>query len=139
LFYPDKTKTSLIYEKRYIIYGKNRLDKINKVVDELLLGPVSPDIEDIFPLKSKLLSSRMDKDTLSLNLTRETVMDVSWEKNNNVSIYKILLQSIVDTVCYHDRNIKKVKFYFDSKEFKYIGDFGPIDQGVSPDWESLKR
>jgi hypothetical protein len=138
LFYPDKSKTGLLYERRYVLYGKNKLDRINKVVEELLLGPINPDLTDIFPIKSKLLSSRLDKGVLSLNLSRETVMDVNWENNKNISIYKLLIQSIVDTVCYHDRSIKKIRFFFDGKEYKFIGDFNQPDSGFKPDWEMLK-
>ena len=139
LFFPDSKKTGLLYERRNILYGKNRLDRINKIVDELLLGPIGPKYLDIFPMNSRLLSSRFDNDVLSLNFNRETVMNVNWDSTDNLSIYKILLQCIVDTVCYHDRGIKYVKFYFDGKEYRYVGDYKLPDEGVKPDWKILKK
>jgi hypothetical protein len=139
LFYPDKTKASLIYEKHAIIYGKNSLDEANKIIDELLLGPVNQKFLNIFSSKAKLLSSRIEKDTLIVNLTKDTLMDINTEKNKNVSLHYLALQSIVTSVCFHEKSIKKVKFYFDGIDYKFIGDYGPITEGMKPDWKILKK
>jgi len=139
LFYPDKSKTSLIYEKRAILYGQNRLDRITKIVNELLLGPDTSKSYNIFSQKSKLLNAMIINNTLILNLSKPTLSDLNWERNKNISNYYLALQSIVVTVCFHDKFIDCVKFYFDGEEYSYAGEYGNLSIGVKPDWKILKN
>jgi hypothetical protein len=139
LFYTDKKKEQLVAEKRAIVKTGKEIDRIKNSVDELLLGPIDPKLVNIFPKEAKLLSLILSNKTLILNFNRETVMDINWEKNNGVSIYYLLVQSITDSVCFQFKEIEKIKFYFNGQDYRYIGDIGPIDEGVKPDWKILKK
>jgi hypothetical protein len=138
LFYPDKTKTGLVYERRAIVYGSDRLDAINKILDELLLGPENRNYYNIFSRDSKLLYSRIENDILVINLSKDTVKNVPYEKNKKNSTFDLVIQSIVTTVCFHDKNIKKVKFYFDGEEYRFAGNIGDLSKGIKPDWNIFK-
>ena len=139
LFYADKKKNQLFAERRAIVKSFKEIDRIKNSVDELLLGPIDPKLVNIFPQDSKLLSAMLSGRTLTLNFNKETIMDVNWEKNYGVSIYYLLVQSVTDTVCYQFKEIDKIKFYFNGQEYRYIGDVGPVDNGVKPDWKILKK
>lgn len=139
LFYPDRSLTKLVAERRKIVKSKNKTARIENTVEELLLGPVDPEIKTFFPEGTKLLGLKKIENVLHLNFNRTMIMDLEWDKNNGISIYYILLQSIVNTVCYQFREINKIKFYFNNKEFRYIGDYGPLENGIEPDWQMLKQ
>lgn len=139
LFYPDKNKINLIAEKRAIIKEKNKKQKIKNTIEQLLLGPIEPGINNIFPKEAKLLSIKLIGKNVLLNFNRETIMNIKWEKNQNVSIYYIFLQSIVNSICFQHKDVDRVKFYFNGKEFEYIGNYGPMDIGLKPDWSILSR
>lgn len=140
LFYPDNDRDTLLVEKRSIVKGISRSEMINNTIGELLLGSVDPDIKGIFPNESKLLSVRMEGKTVLLNFNKETINGIrEVEEDSDVSVYYLSLESIVDTVCFLYRDIENVRFFFDGKEYRYIGDFGPIDNGLKPDWNILKR
>jgi hypothetical protein len=139
LFYTDKKKDQLFAEKRGIIKSWKEIDRIKNSVEELLLGPVDPKLVSVFPKESRLLSAMLSNKTLILNFNKETIMDVNWEKNNGVSIYYLLTQSVADPVCFQFKEIEKIKFYFNGQDYRYIGDIGPVDDGVKPDWKILKK
>jgi len=139
LFYTNRKKSELFAEKRAIIKSFRKIDRIKNSLEELLLGPIDPDLINIFPQEAKLLSANLENKTLILNLSTETVLNTDWEKNNGVSIYKLLIYSIADTVFIQFKDINKIKFYFNGTEYRYIGDIGPIDGGVKPDWKILKK
>ena len=87
------------------------------------------------------ISVRLEGKTVFLNFSRETVMDVQVEKEekDGVSIYYLLLESIVNSICFEHRDVDRVKFSFGGKEYRYVGNFGPIDKGLKPDWRILMR
>ena len=66
-------------------------------------------------------------------------MDFDWDEKKGDLSYKLLVGSILDTICFQFKDIKKVKLFFDGKEYRYIGDIGPIDDGLLPDWSILIR
>jgi hypothetical protein len=41
----------------------------------------------------------------------------------------------VNTICFNQREIKKVKLYFEGIDYRYIGIYGPFNEGIAPDWE----
>ena len=139
LFYTDSSKTKLIAEKRAILREKNKIDRVGKIVEELLLGPIDPSLVNIFPIDSKLISYSLENDTLLLNLDRQTFLSIDYEKENNNLLPYLQLQSIVISVCFNERSIKNVRFYFDGEEYRFIGNYGPITNGVKPDWKILKK
>ena len=138
LFYPDKTNSKLIYERRAIQKGKNKKERLDNIVSELLLGPLSPEIKNFFTKDSKLLNSWLDKDVYYLNLTEETLMNIEWRKNNKVLIYDLIIKSIVNSIYINERSIKKVKIYFNNKEYKYAGNT-KIEEELKPDWKILLK
>jgi len=138
LFYSNKDKTKLFAERRAVIKGKTKTDRIRNSLEELLLGPIDPKIYNIFPIEAKLLSLRINNNTAYVNLNRETIMNIDFKKTKNISIYYLILQSIANTIHFQNRKIEYVKFYFDGKEYKYLGDIGLLDKGLKPDWKILK-
>lgn len=138
IFYPDKTNSKLIYERRAIPKAKDRKKRLDNIVSELLLGPLSPKIKNFFSRDAKLINSWLENEIYHINLTEETFMTVDWKINNNISIYEIIIKSIVDSICINDRKIKKVKFYFNNKEYNYIGNI-KISDGLAPDWKILLK
>ncbi len=138
IFYPDKTNSRLVYERRAIIKGKTRKNKLDNIVDELLLGPLSFKIKNYFNKDAKLINSWLEKDIYYINLTEETLMSIDWSVNNKILIYQLILQSIVNSICINDRKIKSVRFYFNNKEYNYIGNI-KISEGLKPNWEILLK
>ncbi len=138
LFYPDKNKNLLLTEKREIIKDNDKTKRIKKIVEELLLGPIDPEMYNVFPKESKLLSIRLEDNILFLNLNKETVMNIENVSGDNKLIYSLLLKSIVNSVCFQEKDINLIKFYFNGKEYKYLGTYGPIIEGIKPDWNILK-
>ncbi|MBN2546805.1 MAG: GerMN domain-containing protein [Spirochaetes bacterium] len=138
LFYSNKEKTKLVSERRAIIKGKTKKDKIKNSIEELLLGPIDPKIYNIFPIESKLLSLRIENNTAHINLNRETIMNIDFKKTKDTSLYYLILQSIANTIHFQNRNIQYVKFYFDGKEYNFIGDIRHSVNGLKPDWKILK-
>ena len=141
---PQKTKSidiiMVIAEKRKIIKGRSKLNRIKNTVEELLLGPMSPKINNIFPKDSKLLDLYIEeKKVLNINFNREMLLELEWTSKDGISIYYIVLQSIADTIFYQFRDIEKIKFYFNNIAYRYIGDYGPLENGIKPDWDILKR
>ena len=139
LFYPDIKNEVLLAERRAIIKSSSKEQKIINTVEELISGPVDYNIKNIFPLESKLLNIRLENNILHLNFNRETLMNLNLEKYEKKNNYYLYLQSITDTVCHQFRDIKIIKFYFDGKETRFVESYGPIDQGIKPDWKLLKK
>jgi len=138
LFYPDKEKIKLIAERRSIIKGKTKIEKIRNTIEELLLGPMDYNINSFFPVESKLMNIRLENKTLHINLNRETIMNLNYNKEKNISSYYLMMQSIIHTVHYQFRNIENYKFYFNGKDYKYIGDIKHPENGFKPDLKILK-
>jgi|GEM_PF-1163865 len=139
LFFPDNKKMKLIAEKREIIKGKNKKENIENIIDELLIGPFNQNINNILPGNSKLLNVILNDSSLFLNFSKETIMGVDLKNNNDTSIIELLLQSVIISIYYKYHDIKNVYFYFDGKEYKYIGKFGPIEKGISPNWKFISK
>ncbi len=140
LFYPNRQKNMLIAEKRDIIRKFSEKDRIKNTVEELLLGPINPDVQNIIPNSAKLLNVIVSGNTVKLNFNRETVMDIDTSREKKPSLYyELVLDSIVDSICIQFRNIKKVYFYFDGKEYEYLNTFGPLGNGLRPDYSILKK
>lgn len=138
LFYPDKTKNLLLAEKREITKERDNTKRIKNIIEELLLGPINSEIYNVFPKDSKLLSIRLEDDVLFLNLNKETIMNIENVAGDNNPMYLLILKSIVNSVCFQEEYIKLIKFYFNGKEYKYLGTSKPIIEGIKPDWNVLK-
>jgi hypothetical protein len=139
LFYPDKNNKLLIAERRKIIKAKSKKEIIKNIIDELFLGTENKKLNNIFPKKSKVLSVRFNEDTLYINLNKNTVNDLSEKIIYDSNFFNLFFLSIVNTVCFEFRDIKLVKFYFNSKEYKYLDKYGPYDNGIKPNWNIIKK
>lgn len=139
LYFPDKSKTALVYEQRTISRSFSKREKMKKIVNELLLGAIDPDLKNTFPKRAKLLSLWLEKDHIALNFNKELLNDLDWNDDAVDSSYMLLLQAIVHTICTEERSLKRVKFYFDGVQYRYIGAAGPIDEGILPDWNLLQK
>lgn len=137
LFFTNREKTKLLAERRKIVKGKTKVEKIRNSIQELLLGPMDPELYTLFPTDSKLISVRIEKRTVHVNLNKETFLNIE-ERNNSSDICTLMLQSIVHTIYFQNKWVEKVKFYVEGKEYNFIGDAGPLNNGVKPNWNLVK-
>jgi spore germination protein GerM len=140
IFYPTRNMDKIIAEKREIVRSFSKKNRIKNTIDELLLGPINTEIRRIAPINSKLLNVELIDKNLLLNFNRETVMDIDTSRlDNPANYYKILLQSIVNTISIQFKDIKKIYFYFDGVQYNYLENFGPLEKGLSPDYSLIKK
>lgn len=139
LFYTNRDGTKLLAERRKIIKARTKENRIKNSIEELLLGRSDPDLYNLFPVDSKVLSVRVEKKVVHINLNRETFLNVEDRKSKNgVSIYRLMLQSIVHSIYFQNKWVDRVKFYIEGAEYNYIGDVGPLANGLKPDWSLVK-
>ncbi len=138
LFYPNNLKTKLIKEKSEILKSYNKTKRMRNTLEELLLGPLNPNITNLFSKNSKLLSLKVTGNTVLLNFNKDFIMDLDDNNASNLTYY-LILQSIVNSITYQFKDIKTVKFYFSDKEYRFVGTYGPINQGIKPDINILSK
>lgn len=138
LFYPDINSAELVVEKRLIIKKNSTEDQIREIIEELMVGPISPDINNPFSKEAKLLSCWVIDDVVFLNLNREAVLNIDSKLIKLSKGYHLFLESFVDTICFQFKKIKSVKIFIDGKEYNYLDNY-PLMQALKPDWEILKR
>lgn len=68
LYYPDPKLNRLVAEERTSIYNKS-IERT--IIEELLKGPKQAALENPFPLGTKLISIKRNKDIIELNLSKE--------------------------------------------------------------------
>lgn len=139
LFYTNTKTEKLFYEQRPILKGKNKLDKLNKIVDEVLLGPSSENYINMFPQKAKLISSWLEGDIYCLNLSKETITDIDIRNNTITPHYNLALQSILFSLYLNEKGIKGVKFYFDGHEYRYIDNINLSNNTLRLNWKFLAK
>ena len=139
LFYTDNKKAKLFCEKREITRTKTKIDKLNKIVDEVLLGPISGKYINLFSTDARIISSWIENNQYNLNLSKESVLDINLNFKNDDFIYFIAIQSIIFSVYSNEKSIKKIKFYFDGIEYKYIGNFNLLEDNFKFNWKNLKK
>lgn len=83
----------LSYEVRFLKKPLNK-DAVNQYVDELLLGPVSPQGRLLFPLGTKINSCFIDGKVLYLDLSEEALQIFPSEVSNTAEAVKILKKNL---------------------------------------------
>lgn len=83
----------LSYEVRFLKKPLNK-DAVNQYVDELLLGPVSPQGRLLFPLETKVNSCFIDGKVLYLDLSEEALQIFPSEVSNTAEAVKILKKNL---------------------------------------------
>lgn len=126
MIYLNHQNDAFSMENRKVIYHKSREIRVANFIDEFLLGAESPLLKEIFPLNSKRLGSVLDHHTLYINFSKDVLNDID---RPELAIY-----SLVNSVCMYDRHIKRVVLYVDDVLYRFIGNYGPIDKGVVPNF-----
>ncbi len=94
LVFESKTNPGgLSYEVRFLRKPLNK-DAVNQYVDELLLGPVSPQGRLLFPLGTKANSCFIDGNVLYLDLSEEALQIFPSEVSNTAEAVKILKKNL---------------------------------------------
>jgi hypothetical protein len=135
LFYPDKDLNGLLAENRAIIKGSNEKERIRNIVEELITGPIDPKLVNFFPKESKLNSLWIDGRTVLLDFNRETLLNVNADKYGKFSAAYLLLFAITNSICFHEKRIERVKFYFDGVSYKNIENIENFGEGLRKDFK----
>ena len=93
LFESKANPSELSYEVRFL---RNSLtgDDIKQYVDEILLGPISPQARLLFPLGTNVRSCFVSGKILYLDLSEEALQITSGEASNTVFALKILKKNL---------------------------------------------
>jgi len=134
VFYPDKKMSVLQPEIRTIVKGKTKQNQISNLLSEFFLGPINNNYYNCFGNNIKLRSIIIEDDVLNINLNKDFFLNNDFSQEE----YYIFFQSVVVTVCYNYRDIKKVKFYFDGIEYKYASFYKIVNDGFTPDFYLIK-
>lgn len=135
LFYPDKNLKGLLAENRAIIKGVNDKERIRNIVEELLTGPIDPKLINFIPKESKLNSLWIDDRTVFLDFNRETLLNINADSSGKFSAAYLILYAITNSVCFHERKIEKVKFFFDGVSYNNIENIENFGDGIKKDFK----
>jgi hypothetical protein len=83
----------LSYEVRFLKKPLNK-DAVNQYVDELLLGPISPQGRLLFPLGTKVRSCFVEGNVLYLDLSEDALQIFPTEASDSVTAIKILKKNL---------------------------------------------
>ena len=93
VFESKANSEELSYEVRFLRKPVNK-DAVSQYVDELLLGPVSPQGRLLFPLGTKVRSCFVDENVLYLDLSEDALQIFPTEASNAVDAVKILKKNL---------------------------------------------
>jgi len=141
LFFTDGKRQILFYENRQILRGKDRLDKLNKIVEEVLLGPVSQDYINLFSNNAMVISSWLEGGDYHLNLSKDTILDINLDKRgkDETNPYDLLLGSILFSINFNVKGVHNVIFYFDGKKYQFIDKFKLNEKKIKFSWQIFKK
>jgi hypothetical protein len=71
LFFPEKFSGKLIGEERFVKNGKDTVQKLKSLFEELLLGPSLPESSPIFSKETEVISLVLVKNHVYLNFSKE--------------------------------------------------------------------
>ncbi len=123
LFFFDSKEQKLYPEKRKLLKKKIKNEKIDRIVEEVLLGPVSEKYAAIFPEESRIISSWIKDKEYHLNLSEETLTRINSASKDKKITPLTALESLILSILKNEKSIKKVVFYFNGVEYKFIDNF----------------
>lgn len=112
LYFADDSGENLVVEKREVFYDVNTsIDKV--IIDELLLGPKTSDLQRTIPANTKFISSSVVDGICYVNFDKEFLTPIQGQ-NESIAIYS-LVNSLTEVP-----EIKKVQISVDgSKNYLY--------------------
>ncbi len=131
MFYVNPKDNKLVYENREVKKEGNKVKYLTTIINDLLLGPVNPNFKNQFNSKSKLLAVVVENNNVDLNFNRET-----FETFDDPAV---IINSIMHTIKFNDKSIKRAFFYVEDTLYNYIGNYGPLDKGVISDNNYLSK
>jgi spore germination protein GerM len=137
-YYPQKRDDQLSWERRQFKRGSNPDETIAGIIEELLLGPMDPEMDMLFPIDTRLLGAAIDDGTLVVNLTRSSIMQETEIKRGRFTVYHVMFQSILHTAHHFNPAIKRLELLFEGESYTYVGTY-PIGSGINLDYSVLKR
>lgn len=135
LFFPDAFTNKLRGEERYIKREPIASGNIKRLIEELLLGPVTPDMIRVVPQKTRLISLILKNNNLSLNLSEGLIID----SGSLPFTFEKSILSCINTIRFNFPELKKIDFFIHGEELVLEfqdkhGEKIPLENvGFSPD------
>ncbi len=110
-YYPAHASKAVRTEIRYLPVKKTQADRLSFFIDELLLGPISPDLAPVYPSGTRVSRLFMRGDDVYVDLTASALeyWVNSVDPDRSFTIFK-------KNVCTNFRNVDKIYLYIDGNE-----------------------
>ena len=103
-------------ESRLLPLLGSQEDNIRLLIEELLLGPIRVEIENLLPGNVRIISFYIDKETVRLNLSADLIL---YGFDPSLYTQKTLTDFFKKNICFNFRSIKKVQIFIDGQSFAY--------------------
>lgn len=118
----NKKDNRFSIENRCIPIQKRSIAYIDYIVDDFLLGPISPELKSPFTKNAKRKKSMTERNgSIYLDFNGSTF-------NECENIYVGL--NILNRTVRINKNIKNIFLSADGKFYRYIGGYGPLSAGI---------
>ncbi|MCH5150574.1 MAG: GerMN domain-containing protein [Spirochaetales bacterium] len=118
----NKKNNRFSIENRCIPIQKRSIEYVDYLIDDFLLGTISPELKSPFTKNSKRKNSMIEKNNkIYLDFSSSTF-------NECENIYTGL--NILNKTVRMNKNIKTVFLSVDGKIYKYIGNYGTLSDGI---------
>lgn len=118
----NKKNNTFSIENRCIPIQKRSIEYINYLVDDFLLGTISPELKSPFTKNSKRKNSVIEKNNqIYLDFSSSTF-------NECENIYMGL--NVLNKTIRINKNIKTIFLSADGKFYRYIGNYGALSDGI---------
>jgi hypothetical protein len=110
-YFPAHASKAVRTEIRYLPVKKTQAERLSFYIDELLLGPISPDLAPVYPTDTRVSRLFIRGDELYVDITASALeyWVNSVEPDRSFAIFK-------KNVCTNFRNVDKIYLYIDGKE-----------------------
>lgn len=126
LYFPDKETKELEPEARLVDIKEILENPYEKIVNLLIEGPKDEDKENIFPENTKILSSSLEGDCLTLNFSSEFL---NYDKTNEKT-KENLIKSIVNTLTQLNE-VNSIKILIDGTENEEFNEVYTVQKPTS--------
>ncbi len=119
-FFPDAFTTKLRGEERFVKRENSESLDVKKVIDELLLGPVMPDVLHLFPQGTTLISMILKDRNLYIDFSQELILNSDAVNGDSVNKDAIPLErkmlACINTIRFNFPDMKKIHFFIHGEE-----------------------
>jgi len=111
LFFPKPGAAGLYGETRLLPERRGLEESLQLLVDELILGPVSPKLSKLMPREVRADSVIARKGVVYLNLSRELVLG---ERRDSVS-FDLIIEAAGNTVLFNFPQVRRLYIFVDGQ------------------------